>query len=48
METNKPETKVLTRIYVNDEGNIVVTDLWSEIRELLIAQGGFGEADSDL
>lgn len=29
------DSKVLTRIYVNAEGDLVVTDLWEEVKELL-------------
>ena len=29
------EKQVLTRIYVNAEGEVVVTDLWEEVREML-------------
>ena len=29
------EATVLTRIIVDAEGNLIVTDLWDEVRELL-------------
>ncbi len=31
--SNSP--KIVTRIYVNTDGDLVVTDLWDEVKELL-------------
>lgn len=28
-------SKIVTRIYVNADGDLVVTDLWEEVKELL-------------
>jgi len=32
---NKTNSKVITRIYINAEGDLIVTDLWDEVRDLL-------------
>jgi hypothetical protein len=42
METNSMEKKsvekekILTRIYVQENGNLLVTDMWEEVRDLLL------------
>lgn len=33
--------KVLTRIFIQPDGTIVVTDLWEEIGEILKEEDGF-------
>ena len=50
VETDKLEEtpKVLTRVYVTADGNIIVTDLWREIRDILCAKGDFRDSSSDL
>jgi hypothetical protein len=38
--------KVLTRIYIESDGNVVVTDLWEDLRtKLLNATKGFTDKD---
>jgi hypothetical protein len=31
------EPQILTRLYVTDEGNLIVTDLWEEVEQALEA-----------
>lgn len=44
--TQEPE-KILTRIYIKPDGNVIVTDLWEEIYDLLDSiQDSIGEGQS--
>lgn len=44
-----PEPKrVLTRIYIQPDGNLVVTDLWEEARMLLPEDRGFHVEDENI
>ncbi len=38
-----PAPEVLSRIYVDEVGDIVVTDLWEELQTLLVEKGDFCE-----
>lgn len=46
METKEREIKhradkVLTRIYITEEGDVIVTDLWDSISKDLVEEGDF-------
>ena len=33
--------QILTRIYIQPDGNLLITDLWEEVQELLDEEDGF-------
>ena len=41
METKEQPEKVLTRIYITEDGNVIVTDLWDSIAKDLVEEGDF-------
>lgn len=40
-KTEAPQGQVLTRIFIQADGNLLVTDLWEEIETLLKKEEGF-------
>ena len=44
---NNKEKKILTRIFIKEDGDLLVTDMWEEIHKDLIQESGgsFSEAD---
>lgn len=42
----RPERgRVLTRLFIKPDGDVIVTDLWEEVREMLGQRGEFDEGD---
>jgi len=40
-EVKPTDAQILTRIFIQADGNLVVTDLWEEIEKLLKPEDGF-------
>lgn len=41
----EPKSRVLTRLFIRPDGDVIVTDLWEEVRALLMERGDFDEGD---